>query len=68
MIKIAIFSHFKTDFSKIKVTKGNSIMKSKKNCPIVIPTPSLCLCMLTCINICSHVTSYMIIAKHTQIG
>ena len=33
MIKIAIFSHFKTDFSKIKVTKGNSIMKSKKIVP-----------------------------------
>ena len=33
-----------------------------------IPTPSLSVCLLTCINICSHVTSYMIIATRTQIG
>jgi len=29
-------------------------------------TPALKMHVLTCINICSHVTSYMIIAKNTD--
>ena len=40
-------------------------MKKKNPC---YPSLALRIHLLTCINICSHVTSYMIIAKHTQIG
>ena len=36
--------------------------------PYASLSPALSIYMLTCNNICSHVTSYMIIAKHTQIG
>ena len=35
--------------------------------PIAGSTPTLSVHLLTCINLCSHVTSYMIIATQTQI-
>ena len=54
-----------TDYKIIhKIQKNKSI----KKVPHVGSCSALSIHVLTCINICSHVTSYMIITNHTQIG